>query len=256
MTESQLIKNTNLPLVIAHRGGKRWSPENTLAGFKRSVEWGADGIELDIHCCKTGELVVIHDDTLARTTSGTGYVKDSTWDYLSSLDIGSWYDPSFKSERIPLLQDVLDVVDGKLCINVEIKNCPGNYEGIDDRLLTLLESYPYPDKIMISSFDHLVLKRIHDKTPTFKLALLGDSVLFDLPNYAKPIGATAWNPHFDCVRSDTVETAHRHGIEVNTWTLNSEEDWRRACELGVDSIITDDPEGLRRFLSAWAEGQA
>jgi glycerophosphoryl diester phosphodiesterase len=109
---------------------------------------------------------------------------------------------------------------------------------------------------MISSFDHLVLKRIHDKTPTFKLALLGDSVLFDLPNYAKPIGATAWNPHFDCVRSDTVETAHRHGIEVNTWTLNSEEDWRRACELGVDSIITDDPEGLRRFLSAWAEGQA
>lgn len=89
------------PFVIAHRGGKRWAPENSLSAFKKSLEAGVDGIELDIHKCKSGELVVIHDDTLNRTTNGTGYVKDATWQELSQLDSGSWYSPAFKGEKLP-----------------------------------------------------------------------------------------------------------------------------------------------------------
>ncbi|CAN5327694.1 glycerophosphodiester phosphodiesterase [soil metagenome] len=237
-----------LPLVVAHRGGKRWGPENSLTCFKKSVEAKADGIELDIHRCKTGELVVIHDDTLNRTTNGSGTVKEANWKELSVLDCGSWYDPKFKDERLPLLKDVLDAVDGKLTINIEIKNCPSNYAGIDDELLKLLKSYPHPDKIMISSFDHIILKKIHKSTTKYKLALLGDSAIYDLPAYAKSVGATAWNPDFDCVREDTVKAAHDAGLTVNTWTVNRKEGWKRACDLGVDSIITDDPEGLKEFL--------
>jgi len=237
-----------LPLVVAHRGGKRWGPENSLTSFKKSVAANADGIELDIHRCKSGELVVIHDDTLNRTTSGSGAVKDASWKDLSTLDSGSWYEAKFKDERLPLLKDVLDAVDGKLTINIEIKNCPGNYADIDDELLKQLKDYPYPDKIMISSFDHIILKKIHDKTTKYKLALLGDSVIYNLAAYAKSVGATGWNPDFDCVRPDTVKAAHDAGLTVNTWTVNNKEGWKRACDLGVDSIITDDPEGLKDFL--------
>ncbi len=251
--QSNLAKTsptTKLPAIVAHRGGKRWAPENSMAAFAASVEAGVDGIELDIHKCKSGELVVIHDDTLERTTNGKGYVKDKTWAELKDLDCGSWYDKSFKNERLPLLKDVLKLVDGKLTINIEIKNCPMNYPGIAEDLLKLLADYKYPDKIVISSFDHKVLKTIAAREKKYKLALLGDSVIHDLGKYAATVGAKAWNPAFDCVRDDTVSDAHKNNLEVNTWTVNDSEGFARAVKLKVDSIITDDPVGLRKFLSA------
>lgn len=242
--------STKLPAIVAHRGGKRWAPENSMAAFSRSVEAGVDGIELDIHKCKSGELVVIHDDTLERTTNGKGYVKDKTWEELKDLDCGSWYDKSFKDERLPLLKDVLKLVDGKLTVNIEIKNCPMNYQGIAEDLLKLLSDYKYPDKIVISSFDHKVLKAIAAREKKYKLALLGDSVISDLGKYAATVGAKAWNPAFDCVRDDTVSDAHKNNLEVNTWTVNDSEGFARAVQLKVDAIITDDPIGLRKFLAA------
>ncbi|MBS1997720.1 MAG: glycerophosphodiester phosphodiesterase [Cyanobacteria bacterium SZAS LIN-2] len=236
------------PLNFAHRGGRKWAPENTMSAFRKSVELGVDGIELDIHKCKSGELVVIHDDTVNRTTNGTGAVKDMTWSELSALDAGTWYDKKFAGEKLPLLKEVLDMVNGKLTINVEIKNCPTIYEGIDDDLIKMLDAYPYPDRIVISSFDHQVIHSIAKKTKKYKLALLGDSVIYDLAGYADKVGAKAWNPDFDCVREDSMKAAHDHGLEVNTWTVNKIEDWKKARDLHVDCIITDDPEGLKKFL--------
>ncbi len=242
--------NNSAPKNFAHRGGRRWAPENTLASFKRSIDLGVDGIELDVHKCKTGELVVIHDDDVERTTNGKGAVKDMTWDQLSALDAGSWYDKKFAGEKLPLLKQVLALVDGALTINVEIKNCPTIYPGIEDDLITMLEAYLYPDKIIVSSFDHQVLHCISQKTKKYKLALLGDSIIHDLPGYAGRVGATCWNPEFDCVRQDSMKVAHENGLQVNTWTVNKPEDWKRACDLHVDSIITDDPEGLQKFLKS------
>jgi len=238
------------PKNFAHRGGRRWAPENTLAAFKRSIDLGVDGIELDIHKCKSGELVVIHDDTVDRTTGGTGRVKDMTWQELSALDAGTWYDKKFAGEKLPLLQQVLDLVDGKLTINVEIKNCPTVYPGIENDLIKMLDQYKYPDKIVISSFDHQIIHNIHQKTKRYKLALLGDSIVFNLPAYADSVGAKCWNPDFDCVRTDSVKAAHDHDLEINTWTVNKAEDWQHACDLHVDTIITDDPEGLKSFLQS------
>lgn len=235
------------PEIYAHRGGKLWAPENSMAAFRKSTEAKVDGIELDIHKCKSGELVVIHDDTLNRTTSGTGFVKDKTWAQLKDLDCGSWYSKEFKNERLPLLKDVLALVDGKLTVNVEIKNCPMNYPGIADDLLKLLDTYKYPNKIVISSFDHKVLREIAGKSKKYKLALLGDSAIHNLGGYAREVGAVAWNPAFDCVRKDTVADAHKNKLTVNTWTINDQEGWKQATELGVDAIITDDPVGLKEF---------
>lgn len=235
--------------VIAHRGGKKWAPENTVAAFKKCLENGIDGIELDIHRCKTGELVVVHDENLSRTTSGSGIVKDKTWDELQKLSAGSWFSPEFKDEKIPLLADVLKLIDGKLLLNIEVKNAPTAYAGIEDDLLKLLQSYKYPEKILISSFDHELIKRIHDKAPQYKVAFLNDGILVDLKGYAKKIGAHAWNPAFGDVRADSVKQAHDAGVQVNVWTVNKPEDWQSAIEIGVDGICTDDPMALKEFLA-------
>src|SRR5690625_6609337 len=112
------------PLIIAHRGASGNAPENTLAAFQLAVEEGADGIELDVHLSKDGELVVIHDDTLDRTTNGTGRVQDKDLDELKTYDAGSWFDSKFASERIPLLQEVIDILPDDVFLNVEIKNSP------------------------------------------------------------------------------------------------------------------------------------
>lgn len=238
------------PMVIAHRGGKKWAPENTMSGFKQSIDVKADGIELDIHKCKSGELVVIHDETLDRTTNGTGLVKEKTWSELNKLSAGLWFDKKFESEKIPLLSEVLALVDGKLVLNIEIKNSPVAYEGIEDDLLKMLDAYKYPDKIIISSFDHAVLKNISSKTDKYKLAFLGDALVYDVGGYASKLGASAWHPYHGELRMDNVEQAHKNNLMVNVWTVNETKDWNRMNTLKVDGIVTDDPAGLIDYLKS------
>ncbi|HEY9790453.1 MAG TPA: glycerophosphodiester phosphodiesterase [Candidatus Obscuribacterales bacterium] len=239
---------TRSPLIIAHRGGRRWAPENTLAAFKRSVDAHVDGIELDIHRCKTGELIVIHDETLQRTTNGAGLVKDKTLAELKSLDAGSWYKPEFKDERLPLLSEVLDLVDGKCSVNVEIKDTPIAYPGIDDALIELLSHYKYPEKIIVSSFDHAILKSFHAKAPQYKVGFLDAAIPASIGEYAQIVGATAWNPDYEVLRTDAVTDAHAAGLKIFTWTVNKPEEWNKLNKMGVDGIITDDPVGAIEAL--------
>lgn len=238
-----------LPKVIAHRGGKKWAPENTMAAFRKSLELGADGIELDIHRCSTGELVVIHDDDVKRTTNGVGLVKDISLAELKRLSAGLWFGESFRDERIPLLSEVLDLVGGKLMLNIEIKNTPIDYPGIEDDLLRLLEGFAHKDSIVVSSFDHGVIARIKAKTRKYRLALLADALFFGLADYAARVGTTLWHPCFGSLRADAVDEAHAAGLEVNAWTVNDARDWSACVALGLDGIVTDDPEGLKSFLA-------
>ncbi|HEY9731008.1 MAG TPA: glycerophosphodiester phosphodiesterase [Drouetiella sp.] len=262
-TPAYSIEAGGPPQVVAHRGGRVWAPENTLAAFKKSVDLGADGIELDIHRCKTGELIVIHDESVDRTTDGSGLVKDMTLAQLRELSAGAkWapasqlrklsagitYSSEFKKEKLPLLTEVFDLVKGKLLINIEIKNAPIDYPGIEDDLIVLLKKYPHPDKIMVSSFDHDVIHRFHEKAPQYKCAILSDCILSDIGSYAKAVGADNWNPGFGDFRGDAAQRAHAAGLKVNVWTVNTPEDWKSAIAMPVDGIITDDPEGLKKFL--------
>lgn len=255
--------STQMPQIVAHRGGRVWAPENTLAAFKKSVDLGIDGIELDIHRCKSGELIVIHDEAVDRTTDGSGLVKDMTLNQLRALSAGArWapasqlrklstgitYSSEFKDEKLPLLSEVLDLVHGKLTINIEIKNAPIDYPGIEDDLIALLSKYPHQDKIMVSSFDHDVIHKFHEKAPQYKCAILSDCILSDVGSYAKNVGADSWNPGFGDFRGDACKRAHDAGLKVNVWTVNSPSEWKSAVEMPVDGIITDDPEGLKKFL--------
>ncbi|MBY0357192.1 MAG: glycerophosphodiester phosphodiesterase [Candidatus Obscuribacterales bacterium] len=238
------------PNIVAHRGGRKWAPENTMTAFRKSIAAGCYGIELDIHRCKSGELVVIHDETLERTTNGQGFVKDKTLTELKKLSAGAWYAKEFNEERLPTLAEVLTLIDGKLVLNIEIKNAPIAYAGLEDCLLKLLRSYKYPEKIIISSFDHEILQRIHQKAPSYKLAFLSECLFVDLPGYAKKVGATAWNPYFGELRTDSVELAHTVPLEVNVWTVNDPKQWRAMQDMKVESIITDDPVGLMEFYKS------
>lgn len=238
-----------LPRVIAHRGGRKWGPENTLAVFRKCVDAEFYGIELDVHRAKTGELVVLHFDDLTKTTSGKGLVKDKTLRQLKRLSAGAWFSPEFAGEKVPTLKEVLDVINGQLMVNVEVKNAPDAYPGIEDDLIKVLDAYGHSSKIIVSSFDHAFLKRFKEKTDAYKTGLLINGLLLDLPAYAAEVGTTAWHPQFVNLRADQVKLAQRAGIEVNVWTLNEVSEWNSAVQMGVDGIVTDDPEGLEEYLA-------
>ncbi len=234
--------------VFAHRGGRMWAPENTMAAFANSLELGVDGIELDVQRCATGELVVIHDEDLSRTTNGVGLVIDTSFDELRRLDAGSWFDKEFRGEKIPLLSEVLELIDGKCLLNIEVKNAPVRYENIEEELVSLLEGYRHKETLIISSFDHYVLKRFNKLAAGYKLAVLGDSVMLDLPAYCHNLHAQYYHPGIDSCREDIINECHSAGIQVNPWTVNGRSAWGRAMNMGVDGIVTDDPEDLMVYL--------
>jgi glycerophosphoryl diester phosphodiesterase len=237
------------PKNIAHRGGRKWAPENTLSAFRKSLEFGVDGVELDIQRCASGEIVVFHDEDLNRTTNGAGLLVDSSFAELRRLSAGEWFDPAFKDERVPLLSEVLELIGGRIGINIELKNTPIEYPGMDDELLELIADYPAPETLIISSFDHKLMRQVHAKAPHLKIALLGAAVLVDLKQTATAIGAQYFHPSYDCLRIDVAQEAHAAGLEVNVWTCNSQREWRDCLRMQVDGIITDDPVGLKEFLS-------
>lgn len=238
---------TQTPLIVGHRGGRKWAPENTLASFKQCVDHGY-ALELDIHKCKSGELVVIHDDDVNRTTDGTGMVKDKTLSELRCLSAGKWYDEKFAAERVPLLSEVLEVVNGRVPIQIEIKNQPVKYEGIENDLAALLKSYKAPETLTVISFDHEVLHRFHELAPEYKVGFLDGGIPYNIGAYAKTIGATAWHPEYSALRLEDIQRAHKAGIRVSPWTVNDAKAWKEMIRLGVDAIVTDDPVGLETLM--------
>lgn len=237
-------------LVFAHRGGRKWAPENTLSAFGKTIELGADGIELDIQRCASGELVVFHDSNLSRTTNGAGRIVDCTLSELKRLSAGIWFGLEFADERIPTLEQVLSQVDGQLILNIEIKNLPERYPGIEDDLAEHLGRYQHPEKVVISSFDHRVIASMSKKYPDYTYAVLMSAIPDDIAAYAASLNAQYWNPEHEFLEPESVQQAKSAGMKILPWTANSDRQWSRLLFLGVDGIITDDPEGLVAFLDA------
>ncbi len=233
----------SFPSVIAHRGGKVWAPENTLAAFRQSLKAGVDAIELDIQRVQSGELIVFHDQELSRTTNGFGQVASCSLDEIKRLSAGSWFDAAFKEEKVPTLQEVLDLVSGQVTLNIEIKNLPHSYEDIEEDLLALLENYDH-DKVVVSSFDHRILKKLKGRINT---ALLMVGAPYSISEYCRDLGATFFHCQKDHVNEEVLAEAKEGGVKVFTWVANTEREWSRLMKLEVDGIISDDPENLMQF---------
>lgn len=229
-------------LGIAHRGASGRAPENTHAAFAAALALGAEGIELDCQLSADGELVVIHDETLERTTDGRGPVGDRTWAELARLDAGAWFDPSYEEERIPRLADVLAQVRDRVLLNVEIKSAR-DVGTIESKLVELVARENAASWVLFSSFHPAAVRNVRAAAPWARLGVLCD----DDPRrgglaLALELGAEALIPGRRWVDAGIVEEAHVRGLDVWVWTVNEPGEMRRLMALGVDAIFSDWPE--------------
>ena len=221
-------------LCIAHRGASGHEPENTLRAMRRAVKLGADMVELDVQNVE-GEAVVIHDHRLDRTTNGRGYVEESSLAYVRSLRAG-------KTERLPLLREVLDTVDRRAAVNIEIKT-PAATMLVGAIVNEYLGSRGWrPTDFLISSFDFRQLRLIKRLVPRVRTGALLAGVPLSFSDLRKRLGAWSVNACVEFVDREFVRNAHRAGLKVLVWTVNYPEDIARLRTWGVDGVITDFPE--------------
>jgi glycerophosphoryl diester phosphodiesterase len=234
-------------IVTAHRGFSGQAPENTPTAFRAAIAAGADMIELDVHLTRDNEVVVIHDDTLERTTNGKGNVAAKTLAELKSLDAGSWFDSRFAGERIPTLAEVLEIARNRILVNIELKkgkNFPYTMEELADRTLAVVEKAGMTGQILFSSFDPAAVNRIKEKAPRLPIALIVDKP-WEKPEDA---GAGTSYPTLNCrttvLNEENIRRAHTAGIRVHVWTVNTKEAMEKFIALGIDGIITNHPDSL------------
>ena len=241
------------PLIVAHRGSSRIAPENTLAAFRKALDAGADAIELDVHLSKDGEVVVIHDHRLERTTNGRGRVADFTLSELRRLSAGDWFSQRFTSERIPTLGEVLNLLRLRIGVNVEIKyDRPQRADlTIVERCCNIIKEHDAGRSVMISSFYIPFLKLVKSLEPKIVTGMLYPA--FKLMRRSPLKSARAVGAEFiisggTALRKRIVDHAHESDLFVGEYTVNTRHRFDRAMRFGVDALLTDDPAGILHFL--------
>lgn len=238
------------PLVLGHRGASGYAPENTVISFRKAIELGCDGFELDVQLTKDNHLVVCHDEKINRTTDGVGYIKDLTLKEIKKLDAGKWFSNEFKNEKIPTLEEIFHLIkDTNLLINIEIKNGIIFYKDIEIKIINLLEKYKLEKNVIISSFNHYSIKEIKNINKNIKTGLLYMCGMIDPWIYAKRIGANAIHPLFYNINNDMVRECKKNNIEVNTFTVNHEPYISNILKTGVSGIITNFPDRVNYAIN-------
>jgi len=239
------------PLNFGHRGASHEAPANTLAAYLLAAELGADGIELDVHFSRDRELVVIHDFVLDGTTDGHGEVQSKTLAELRQLDAGTWFDPTFRGQRIPTLQEVIDVVGHRLLLNIEIKSKQLRDNGLAEAVVRAVEENHLVERVVVSSFNPLAVRRVKQLNPRIATGLLYDLSLA-LPlrrawlrSWVKP---NALHPHYKMVDAGYVSWAKALGHRIHVWTCDDPGEMWQLMRLGVDLIVTNRPDRLRQVV--------
>ncbi|SCX85057.1 glycerophosphoryl diester phosphodiesterase [Flavobacterium anhuiense] len=224
-------------LKIAHRGAKAYEPENTLQAFQKALDLNSDGIELDVHLSSDGYLIVIHDETIDRTTNGKGLVNDFTLAELKSFLIDGKY-------QIPTLNEVFDLVNKKCFINIELK-------GLETapKVVSLIEEYISEkdwkyEHFIISSFDWNMLEETSKLNPNISIGVLTEENIDTALAFAEKIKAKAIHPDFQLLNAENVQQMQEKGFLVLPWTVNSEEDIQKVKTYQVNGIISDNPDKI------------
>lgn len=229
------------PLIGAHRGGAAYAPENSLAAFAEGIRRGADLLELDIHLSRDGEIVVIHDHTVDRTTDGHGYVHELTVAELKRLDAGAWFDPRFVSERIPTLREVIEFVDHRLPLTVEVKGLPRTAAALSDALVDLLERMEMTDGVLVIAFDHEQIRRIKERNPAVTAAINYSGRLVDPIHAGRAAHADILNQSWLYCDRAFCQQAHAHDFAVQCFAPSPTAAWDLARN-GVDIMDSDEPD--------------
>ncbi|WP_327356926.1 glycerophosphodiester phosphodiesterase [Streptomyces sp. NBC_01304] len=264
---AQTATDTDRPLVVAHRGASAYAPENTFAAIDLAADMGFRWVENDVQRTKDGELVIVHDDNLKRTTNveevfpdrAPWKIKDFTAAEIAQLDAGSWFDPKFAGARVPTLTQYMNRVrHNHQKLILEIKK-PELYPGIETDTLRVLKKTGWLDphhiksKLVIQSFSADSVKEVHKQRPDIKTGFLGTPAVADLPKYAE--FADQINSTHTTISADYVAAIHalkgpRHKpLEIFTWTVNDAPSAVRAAGFGVDGIITNTPDVVRKAVS-------
>ena len=227
--------------VTAHRGFSRVAPENTLPAFEAAMDCGADYIELDVQLTADGELVVIHDEKLDRTTNGKGMVSKYTYEQLKKLSAGSWFgeDGEFDDTEIPLFRDVLELVGKDIMLNIEIKKS-GDPKKTAEKTVELIEEYGIVKSCYVTSFSYPALKKVKQLNPKIKTAFIAN--LATATSYAQLPYIDAVSMNYLFVNQSVVNSAHHHGKRIFVWTVDRQSEMKKMMALGVDNIITDRPD--------------
>ena len=247
-----MIRSTHSrPLVFAHRGACRVAPENTVSAFEAAIRLGADGAELDVQYSSDGRLMIFHNPTLEHTTNGSGRLTAHTYEELRQLDAGSHFGTQFAGERIPTLEEILELAKGKILLNVEVKAFDFATASLGADVVKVVRQFGMTDQVVISSFNPLALRQARKTAPEIEGGLL---LAPDLPAWMRArlvqrySLANALHPEHVMVDATYVAQAQRFGFPVRPWTVNEEDDMRRMIALRVDAIITDLPDKLVALL--------
>jgi glycerophosphoryl diester phosphodiesterase len=246
-----MIENFPRPILFAHRGDFAHAPENTLPAFQQSLQKGADGVELDVKLTMDGHVIVIHDSTVDRTTDGKGRVASLTLEDIRKLDAGKRFNEKFAGTKVPLLEEVFEVVGKDKMINIELKNYKTPRGGLVIKVCELIKRHNNHNQILFSSFFSSSLKVAAQTLPEVPRGLLAMPGFLGL--WARSFGFMfgdyqALHPHISSTSREQMQRAHRINRRVHVWTVNTPEEINRLKEWGVDGIITDDPQMAVRTL--------
>lgn len=233
--------------IIAHRGASGYAPENTISAFKKAIELGAKAIEFDVQMTKDGELVVIHDYSLERTTTGKGFVMNTTLEDIKSYDAGSWFSEEFIGEKVPTLKEVLEVVPKDVTLNVEIKKLVLDEREIEKKIFKIVSENRDLENVIFSSFDHECLDRLKKNTSA-RVGVLISSRMLKPIEYLKQNDLVSYslNQSVAFVNPKMIKEAHDAGLKVLIYTVNEKSIAQRLEEWNVDAIFSNYPDILNK----------
>lgn len=234
------------PMIMAHRGLSADALENTLYAFAAAIDVGANFIELDVQQTKDGVLIVMHDQSLLRTTGVDKNIWEVDYDEIKDLDAGSWFDLIYGNAHISTLEEVLQFVDGRIQLNIEIKPTDYSSDTLEQDVAELIEKYDYTDKYWVTSFSYTSLKKIKQVNSAIKTAYVMSMAYGQFYNLQY---ADRFSLNKVFVINQVVNAVHQNGKQVFAWTVNSISEARSLCNLQVDGIITDDPEMVQEVVA-------
>ncbi len=239
------------PMLIAHRGFSGHYPENTLRAFREALKLPVDGIELDIRRTSDGKLVVIHDETVDRTTFGSGRVSQLTWEELQQLDAGAWKGQEFSGERIPCFEEVLQLVNGQTVLHAEIKQ-----PGTERQIVEAVRAHNAVQWVKLSSFHPKAIAAAKQAAPEVSCGLIGgprvgasDDTFAAFVREALQHGASAVTVHYSALTPERVRYCHQRYLFIGTWTVNDARLAAQMVAMGIDALASDFPDMVLPVLS-------
>ncbi len=248
-----MFNNFTSTVIFAHRGACALAPENTISSFEMAVNHQTDAVELDAKLSKDGQVMVIHDQTVDRTTNGTGKVNELTLADLKSLDAGAKFNSKYTGEKIPTLDEVFEAVGKKVLVNVELTNYNSSKDDLIDKVSQVVVKHNMQQRVLFSSFipkNLVLMKRLLPETPVALLCLPGAGGLLSRSFILRHVSPSIIHPYLTDVEPIYVRMEHARHRRVHVWTVNAEMDIKHMLALQVDGIFTDDPLKARKLMKS------